>query len=377
MFGKLKVASATTVIALSALVALATQTAAPAATMIHPGDKVAVTVFNHPDLSTEAVVTGQGDLRLPVAGNVTVDGLTEQAAADRIASALGSFLYHPSVDVRVELQSQSIFFTGSLVGVQPYTPGETLGSAIGLFRQTVGVQSGGNAATSANLNSLDLRSVRIERGKQILPAVDLDALGRAGDSGPRLEPGDVVLLRAKPIRVDVRGNLSMPTAVYVYPGDTLAQAVAEVGPLSSGTSIAAIGLRRDGTDSVVSSAGTEFTSPAHDGDVVTLQPAPHVTVLGMVEHAGDTTLQTRPTLLNALYQAGGPNRYADLANVRITHAGTTHTVDVSKLTHGDLSENPPVQDGDVVFVPEGHKIDFSLFTAALTALTSFRFVGGL
>ena len=41
------------------------------------------------------------------------------------------------------------------------------------------------------------------------------------------------------------------------------------------------------------------------------------------------------------------------------HAGTTKSYDVTKLTHGDMSQNPMLADGDTVLVPEGHNIDWS------------------
>lgn len=362
-------------VALSAALTLNGAGVASAAPVIHPGDKLTLTVFNHPDLSEQLTVSSEGDVRVPVSGNVSVDGLSEAGAAARVQASLAAYLFHPSVDVRVVSQGQSIFFTGPLVGVAPFSPGETLGAAIGAFRQTLSAQSNTTPGTAAGLSSIDLRRVRVSRAKKVSPPVDLEALARSGGSGPRLEPGDVVLLSAKPVRVDIRGNLATPAIVYVYPGDTLAQAVAEAGPIPATTSLSAIGLHRDGVDSIVSSAGGAFTAPAHDGDVVTLQPAPRVSVLGMVEKAGDTTLQTRPTLLNALYEAGGPNRFADLAHVKVTHEGETLTYDISKLTHGDLSQNIPVHDGDVVFVPEGHKIDLGGFSNALNALTSLRIVG--
>jgi protein involved in polysaccharide export with SLBB domain len=370
-----RVARVISALSLSAALTLGGEGIATAAPQIHPGDKLTLTVFNHPDLSEQLTVTSEGDVRVPVAGNVSVDGLSEAGAAARVQAALAMYLFHPSVDVRVVSQGQSIFFTGPLVGVAPFAPGETLGAAIGAFRQTLSAQSNNSPGTAASISSIDLRRVRVSRARKVSPAVDLEALARSGGSGPRLEPGDVVLLSAKPVRVDIRGNLAAPAVVYVYPGDTLAQAVAEAGPLSAGTSLSAIGLRRDGADTVVSSAGGAFTAPAHDGDVVTLQPAPHVSVLGMVEKAGDTTLQTRPTLLNALYEAGGPNRFADLSHVKVTHEGQTLTYNISKLTHGDLSQNFALHDGDVVFVPEGHKIDLGGFTNALTALTSLRILG--
>jgi polysaccharide export outer membrane protein len=353
----------------------ASMSTASAQTRIAPGDKLQLTVFNHPDLSSEMIVTSNGDIRVPIAGDVAVEGLSQADATFRVQRALSPFLYHPSIDMRVLAQGQSIFFTGSLVGVQPYQPGETLGSAIGAFRQTAAAPQNGGSATPASFNSIDLRTVRIQRNKQTLPAVNLESLARSGDSGPRLEPGDVVLLNAKPVRVDVRGSLASPAIVYVYPGDSLAQAVGQTGVFSPSTSLTSIALHRDGTDSIVSSAGVEFTSAAHDGDIVTLQPAPRVSVLGMVEKAGDQTLQTRPTLLNALYEAGGPNRYADLAHVQVSHEGVIHVYNVSQLTHGDVSQNAAISDGDVVFVPEGHKIDFGLFSNALGALASLKVLG--
>jgi polysaccharide export outer membrane protein len=367
-----------TVQSASALLMMAAILGAPttgvvAQTRIQPGDKLELTVFNHPDLSSEMVVTSSGDIRLPIAGDVTVEGLSQPQATDRVQKALAPFLLHPSIDIRVVSQGQSIFFTGSLVAVAPYQPGETLGAAIGSFRQGASAPSG-----AGNLfNNVDLRTVRVERNKLILAAVDLEALGRSGDSGPRLEPGDVVLLQAKPVRIDVRGNLASPATVYVYRGDTLAQAVAQTGPLSATTSLTFIELHRDGVDSIVSAAGGAFTAPAHDGDIVTLQPAPRVSVLGMVEKSGDTTLQTRPTLLNALYEAGGPNRYADLGHVQVSHEGVTRVYDIAKITHGDLSQNADIHDGDVIFVPEGHRIDLTGFTTALGALSSLKFLTGI
>jgi polysaccharide export outer membrane protein len=350
---------------------------AMAETSIQPGDKLELTVFNHPDLSTELIVMSSGDVRIPIAGNVAVAGLAQGAATQRVAKALSPYLLHPSVDLSVLSQGQSIFFSGSLIGVVPFQPGETVAAAIGAFRELATTGQNGTSTSTTSFNNIDLHAVRIERDDRPSPLVDLEALTRSGASGPRLAPGDVVLLKVKPVRIDVRGNLTTPAVVYQYPGDTLAQAVAQAGPLLPTTSLTSIVLHRDGKDSIVSSAGSEFTSAAQDGDIITLQPAPRVSVLGMVEKAGDTTLQERPTLLTALYEAGGPNRYADLAHIRVSHAGVTHVYDVAKLTHGDLSQDAEIHDGDVVFVPEGHRIDLGSFATAIGALTSLKFLSGL
>lgn len=66
------------------------------------GDLVAVSVFETPELATEARLDPAGNLTLPVAGTLHVAGLTAAGAAARIARRLGaSYLRHPQVTVLV------------------------------------------------------------------------------------------------------------------------------------------------------------------------------------------------------------------------------------------------------------------------------------
>jgi protein involved in polysaccharide export with SLBB domain len=354
---------------LAALVVI-TPTLASAQTIIRPGDKIQVTVFNHESLSTQVTVSSGGDVPLPLIRDreVNVGGLTQAQAAGRIEAAFSRYLRRPTVQVQILQQAQSIFFTGSVTGTQPYLPGETLASAISSFSHENAPDGGG----ILNAGAADLRSVRIQRDGKTLPAVDLEALARSGDAGPLLEPGDLILLATKPIRVDIRGDIKTPGTTYLSSGDTLAQAVAQAGGFSPTASLDAIVLRRNGVDRIVSSAGSEFTSPAHDGDVVTLPPAPHVSVIGIVEKPGETVLQTNATLINALYQAGGPGGYADLAHVKVIRAGQGQTYNLSHMARGDTSQNVPLRDGDVVFVPKGHGMNLGGFFEALGAMSAIK-----
>jgi protein involved in polysaccharide export with SLBB domain len=72
--------------------------------------------------------------------------------------------------------------------------------------------------------------------------------------------------------------------------------------------------------------------------------------------------------LTALYVAGGPTKWANVRDIQVVHAGVRTSYDLSKLQHGDLSSSVPLVDGDVVYVPEGHKIDAAGFFAALGAV---------
>ncbi len=340
---------------------------AAAQTTIHAGDKLQVTVFNHADLTALVAVAGDGTIALPVAGDIAVEGLDAGGAAARITHALASYLRYPAVNVRIIQQSGSVFFTGSQIGVQPYQPGETLGAALGAFMS----QRPPDAATAS---SIDLRNVRLERDGKPVGTYDLEALTRSADAGPRLQPNDTVLVANKPVRVTIRGNIKTPGQIYLYPGDTLSQAVSQAGDFPPTASLAKILLTRADVEQTVSSAGDTFKSPAQDGDILTLQPAPRVNVVGMVTSPGQILLTSDATLLSALYLAGGPTRYANLKSVTVNRPGASKTYNVAGLTHGDLGGNVPLQDGDVVFVPEGHKMDPSLFTGALGTLGTLKYL---
>jgi protein involved in polysaccharide export with SLBB domain len=277
-------------------------------------------------------------------------------------------LRRPSVAVSVVDPSPSLFFAGAEMGVQPYHVGETLTVAVNSFPPRLdALQSWANSA-------VDLRDVRLERDGHLIGEYDLQALSRVGDPGPRLQSGDVIEVANKPVRVDVTGIVKTPGSVYLYPTETLAQAVQLSGGFTPDASLTNVVLQRDGVDQIVSAAGSALQAPAHDGDVLTIQPAPHVNVFGMVSTSGDFALQSNPSLLTALYQAGGPNKWADVRHIKVIHLGETSEHDISGLTHGDTSGNFALSDGDVVFVPEGHRIDPTPFLQALSALTSIDFL---
>src|SRR4051812_26614623 len=71
----------------------------PSNEKLGPGDTVHVTVFQQPDLTTDARVTEQGTIAVPLVGQVKVDGLTTSEAAGKIGESLkqGNYLKNPQV----------------------------------------------------------------------------------------------------------------------------------------------------------------------------------------------------------------------------------------------------------------------------------------
>ena len=324
--------------------------------LLRPGDVVAVSVFAHAELATQATVDGAGNVSLQLIGTIPAAGSDTKHLAARVAAKLNSVLYNPVVDVRIVEHGKSIFIAGgegmfvaggAAGGAVAYQPGMTLTSAISQVQV---------------LPSLDVHGITIKRDGAILGPYDLYAVQNDPQSSPVLQPGDVVTLPNKAIGVDVEGAVKNPGKTFIMPGQSLADAIGQAGGVLEASNSAAIDVKRGDTDNTAALGSPLLTAPAQDGDVVHVPPAVRVLVAGQVEKSGEVQLGSDQRLIEALYLAGGPNRWAELRSVQIIHEGTSRTVDVTAMTHGDVATvDPWLHDGDVVYVPEGHKIDFRGF----------------
>jgi protein involved in polysaccharide export with SLBB domain len=361
-------------------------TLAAFATTLHPGDKISINVYNHPELSspqmTPTVVDASGRVWMPLAGLVDATNSTPDALAQRIVARLSPYVRKPAVDVQLVSQAQSIFVTGVSSGVYPFSPGESLLSALSQVEQTVvpTTPSVGGAVTDPSqvaahqlqYGSVELRHVVIERDGQNLPAVDAEALTASGEPGPTLQPDDTIELSYKPVAVTVRGDVHQPGTAHLDPDQPLSDAIHQVGDADAVTAADRFQLTRDGATMTVTKSSPEYRAPAQNGDVVYVPNGIHVGVVGSVTTPGRVLLNGDQTLLSALYYAGGPTKYGDIKHVEVIHDGVQSEMDITRLTHGAPQDNPVLTDGDTVFVPEGHKIDFGLIFQGIIASSYLR-----
>lgn len=101
---------------------------------LRPGDRIAVTVHGHPELSGEMDLDADGLVRLPLAGTVGLAGLTVRTAETRIAAALeGIWVRGASVAVTL-LGHAPVFVLGEVQrpGRFVYRPGMTVLEAVAL-----------------------------------------------------------------------------------------------------------------------------------------------------------------------------------------------------------------------------------------------------
>lgn len=364
--------SAVAALASSMVILSGTIASASSLNPIRSGDKLQITVYNHSDLSQNVTVDDSDNISLPLIGIVSADGVDADGLAKRVAAKVARFDPRPAVDVQVLSSEAAIFISGGPVGVLPFSPGETLSQVIAevasppqQIANTFGSTPSINASRNLLNGRIDLHHVKLTRGKTFVGDFDAASFAETGVSGPSLKPGDIVSFIEKPVRVQVNGNVQEPGVAYLAADEPLYDAIAQVGGVTP-DSASHVELSRAGHKASFPLGAQVLSQPGINGDVLVLPRAPHVGVVGAIDKPGDVMLRGDATLLSAIYNAGGPTRTANLKSVAVVHNGVRTQYNLINAIHGGTG-NPILDDGDTVFVPVGHKIDFSAFWQAIGA----------
>ena len=195
--------------------------------VLGPGDVIRISVYQNPDLTTEARISELGQVNFPLIGNVNVGGATVPAAEQRIAKALrdGGFVLRPQVSIQVsQIRSSQISILG-----QVNKPGRYPIDIVGSRVSEMVAQAGGVLPTGADVVTL----VGNRNGKPIKLDIDLPAVLQAGKSelDMTVEGGDVIYVDRAPTAY-IYGEVQRPGALRVERGLTLLQALAQSGGLT-------------------------------------------------------------------------------------------------------------------------------------------------
>ncbi|MBI1948651.1 MAG: polysaccharide biosynthesis/export family protein [Deltaproteobacteria bacterium] len=99
----------------------------PAPYLVAPGDRLVVNVWNQPPLSGEVLVRPDGNITLPLMGDVQVAGVTPQQAAEAVARKLTGLVVEPHVAVSLAgTREPTVSVLGEVqqAGSFPLRPGE-------------------------------------------------------------------------------------------------------------------------------------------------------------------------------------------------------------------------------------------------------------
>ena len=220
------------------------------------GDAVRVTVFQQPDLTTDARISEQGTISMPLIGQIKLAGLSATAAASQIAEALkhGKFLNNPQVNVALTtLRSRQVSVLGMVARPGRYPLDDTssqladviaaAGGVLPTGSETVTVRRGGNEQKVALL------------GKSVA-----------------LQGGETIYVERAPVFY-IYGEVARSGAYRVEPQMTVMQAIAAGGGITPRGSDRRLKLRRTGADGTLVERDARLRDIVKPDDVIFVKEA--------------------------------------------------------------------------------------------------------
>jgi polysaccharide export outer membrane protein len=238
-------------LALSAVAQTAGQNAAHSSDKLGIGDTVHVTVFQQPEMTTDARVTEDGAIQVPLVGSVKVDGMTTSDAAEAIAEALkkGDFLKTPKVNVALTtVRSRQVSVLGLIV-----RPGLYPLEAASVKMPQIIAAAGGIAAGGSE-------TVTVIRSGKPLKVASLS-------KDFELQGGDTVYVDRAP-QFYIYGEVVRSGSYAVTDGMNVMQAIALGGGITPRGSESRIKLRRANQQGKVIEYDVPATERVYPNDVI-------------------------------------------------------------------------------------------------------------
>jgi polysaccharide export outer membrane protein len=190
------------------------------------GDAVRVTVFQQPDLTTEARISERGTLAMPLVGEVKVEGLSQAQAAGAIAESLkkGKYLKNPQVAVAITtLRSRQVSVLGHVTRPGRYALDDTSSQLADVIAAAGGITAAGTETVTV------LRDAKEHKVDVFKPFA--------------LKAGDTVNVERAPV-VYIYGEVTRSGAYPLAPDMTVMQAIAAGGGITPRGSERRLKLRR-------------------------------------------------------------------------------------------------------------------------------------
>jgi polysaccharide biosynthesis/export protein len=192
------------------------------------GDAVRVTVFQQPELTTDARISERGTIALPLVGEQKVAGMSQAEAGAAIGEALkkGQYLKHPQVTVALTtVRSRQVSVLGNVARPGRYPLDDTSPNLSDVIAAAGGITAGGADTVTV-----------LRDGKEHKVGV----LGK----GFALQGGDTINVERAPV-IYIYGEVTRGGAYPVVPDMTVMQAIAAGGGITPRGSERRIKLRRN------------------------------------------------------------------------------------------------------------------------------------
>jgi polysaccharide export outer membrane protein len=220
------------------------------------GDTIRVTVFQNPDLTTEARISEGGTIMFPLVGEVPVAGETPAGAASRIADRLkkGRFMKNPQVSVGVvTMRSRQVSVLGQVVRPGRYPLDDTRSRLTDVLALAGGIAPTGDDTVTAVIS----RDGKVERVQ-----VDVAKIYNNGDMASNIEMrnGDEIYVPRAPVFY-IYGEVNRAGAYRAERNLAVMQAISLGGGLTVRGTERGLKIHRrlpDGTIKIIDARPTDF-----------------------------------------------------------------------------------------------------------------------
>jgi polysaccharide export outer membrane protein len=242
--------------------ASAPQNAPPPQAILGPGDTVRVVVLENPELTTEARLSVQGTVALPLIGEVSVGNRSTADAANIISDSYrkGRYLRDPHVSVSlIETRSQRVLVLGHVIKPGQYPldgSSDRLTDILAL--------AGGRAE-----NGSDTVVITRRDGEPHRIEVDVARMYRDGDLSRdiKLQTGDVVFVPEAPVFY-VYGAVQRAGVYRLEPSTTVRAALSVGGGLTPRASQRSIRIHRKMPDGSTRELSARLADQIEANDVI-------------------------------------------------------------------------------------------------------------
>lgn len=239
------------------------ETAASASDRLGTGDSVRVTVFQYPDLTTDARVSQRGTITFPLVGEVKVGGLTPADAGSEIARQLkrGKFMLNPQVTVAMtELRSRQVSILGQVNKPGRYALDNNSSKLTDVLALAGGVAAAGADTVSIVLNR-DGQLQKLE--------IDVAAMVRTGDLSKNIDiqNGDTIYVQRAPVFY-IHGEVRRAGSYRFEDNMTVMQAISLGGGFTERANDRGLNISRRTADGKLERFDVRLADPVRPDDVI-------------------------------------------------------------------------------------------------------------
>jgi polysaccharide export outer membrane protein len=220
------------------------------------GDAIRVTVFQQPDLTTEARISERGTINMPLVGEVKLAGMSQGEAAAAIEKGLkeGKYLKHPQVSLAITtVRSRQVSVLGLVARPGRYALDDTSPNVADVIAAAGGIAAGGDNVVTV-----------LREGKEH----KVNVLGKPF----ALKAGDTVSIERAPVFY-VYGEVARAGAYRVEPDMTVMQAIAAGGGITPRGSEWRLKLRRVNDKGKLVESSAKLQDRVRADDVIIVKEA--------------------------------------------------------------------------------------------------------